>query len=142
MAGSWNQNNRRMAKLRSKSNWFKGKEEIPGPEEENMETDLPEGRQDDLPEGRKNDQMEKEEPDSQGGRKEGTDNPAEKEDPDSLEEEQQVPGAEKETLPEGRRRTKRPKLEVKGKKRGQNRQSQTLGGIKQTREGIEKENHK
>ena len=105
MAGSWNQKNRRMAKLRSKSNWFKGKEEIPGPGEKNLETDLPEGRQDDPPEGRKADLMETGEPDSQEGRKDGTDSQAEKECPDNLEEEHQTPGAETETIPEAGRVT-------------------------------------
>ena len=56
MAGNWNQKNRRMAKLKSKSNWFKGREEIPAPEELNLEADLPEGRKSDHPEGRKADQ--------------------------------------------------------------------------------------
>ena len=31
MAGSWNARNRRMAKLKSKNNWYKGKEEVPPP---------------------------------------------------------------------------------------------------------------
>ena len=52
MAGSWNQKNRRLAKQRSKSNWFKGRQEIPGPDE-CLEADLPEGRKEDLPAGRK-----------------------------------------------------------------------------------------
>ena len=31
MAGSWNARNRRMAKLKSKNNWYKGKAEVPPP---------------------------------------------------------------------------------------------------------------
>ena len=62
-------------------------------------------------------------------------------DPEEMDLEQRLPEGRKGNLPEVRktnRRMKRPRLGVKGKKRGQNRHSQTLGGIKKQERALKR----
>ena len=44
MAGNWNGRNRRMAKLRAKNNWFKGKQEIDPPAEQTQASEASRGQ--------------------------------------------------------------------------------------------------
>ena len=141
MAGTWNQKNRRMAKLKSKSNWFKGKAEIPQPtpekkQEETVYSLAGSRRKEDNPEGCIEVQNQVE---------------------GCIEVQDQVEGCiEVQILPEASetihqdgkktptstprtpKRTSIPRLGVKGKKRGKNRQVQTLGGIKKQKNALKR----
>ena len=121
-----------MAKLKSKSSWFKGKAEIQPP---SPEKGLPEGMRADQPEVRNADHPEVGGSVTNKARDGGLRSQEERIEEVTLPEGRKENAQEGrvEDLPEGRNTPKksgRPRLGVKGKKRGQNRQVQTLGGIK------------
>ena len=122
MAGKWNSKNRRMAKLRARDNWFKGSQEVepPGvqkdgnPEESSRVMD---SNQEGEEATERSDQDQSNSMDD--GRKDAGDSQADQETTKGVER-----GSSR------RMEKKLTKLARKGKKRGPNRQTVTLGGVK------------
>ena len=124
MAGSWNGRNRRTAKLRSRYNWYKGKQEVDPPGEE--------------PRGPNSTSRLESSQEQEGSPTEQASNPSRMEDcvEDESASEQNASRMMETEDPRGQEREasrkagRSTKVARKGKLRGPNRQTQTLGGIK------------
>ena len=130
MAGRFNSKNRRLAKLRSKGSWFKGRQEVEPPKREAMEpVVVPEMEVDDrnVHEGR-TEEMERNQPSilSGGSRLDTTLTVPAGRGTEFQQRIGQTGGKEKSR----RKESGSPRKGIKGKKRGLNRELITLGGKK------------
>jgi hypothetical protein len=120
MAGKWNARNRRMAKLRARDNWFKGSQEVEPPR---MQED---GSQEESARVLDNIQESVEAPDNPD-----QDQPLEgREDAGSSQSDKETTRSRDGEDSRRMENKKVTKLARKGKRRGPDRQSVTLGGIR------------
>ena len=134
MAGSWNSRNRRMAKLRSKENWYKGRQEVDPPEEQLSDKD---GNQESSrrmdtsrAEGDQEETVLADQSDSSNRMETGEDQP------DHTSSRMDGKGGQQEMGQAERGSSRR--MENKNKKRGKGRQTLTLGGKKKMEDNLKR----